>query len=363
MQPRYAAILWLFLACSPDDGLTASAETTSTTTATGTGVPTTGEPASTGDAASTGDSGTTGEPSTTGTTGGDPPPAQACDPGDTDTCNNLASSWASGTATCADDGTRWDVSGCQRAVSGSGDTRYGENVYPAQRDPERWGAARCSYEGDFYFEVSLSPSHSNVWQINLEGGGQCNSAETCADRKLAFVAPFLPSGNGFVAAAPDGTLGAAPGNQYAIAAIEGDANLVKANYCSNDLWTGSKDLSDFEVPFHDPRTDEIVTRPWHFNGRQNIRAMLEILRERYGFDDSSATLKVHLRGQSAGGVGASNNAWVVAQYAPNAAADHRIMVSSWHGYAAPDWDPGDYNLSKPDDFWFGGVVGTTGQEA
>lgn len=291
-----------------------------------------------------------------------------CEPGDTLDCAEVAAAFAPGAdARCAPSRTRWDVTACVPVHQATGD-HTAEVVYPAQRNRERWGNARCSYEGDFVFEVFLSPTPTDVWEINLEGGALCfldsdNPKGGCHDRELWKVAPYRTRTDPFVRYAPDGTVEHEdPFGEYSTRSITSTANVVYTNYCSNDLWTGTSVDDPVEITYLDPRTNTEVRRPWVFTGRLNVRAMLEILIERYGLDDQNPNLKVHFRGQSAGGVGVMNNAWVIHQYLPNAASDHRIMVSSWEGFTpSGDWDPTQYGLDNPDDFWPSGMVGVTGQ--
>lgn len=290
--------------------------------------------------------------------------AQVCDAGATRACDALAAAWQAGAdATCAADGTRWDTAACTPVDTG-GTARTSEVVYPAQRDPARWGDARCSYEGDFVFEVALAPTPTNVWQIVLEGGGQCSTDADCHDRDLWKVAPYRsPTPDApFVPFEPDGTIASLGLGEYTTPGIDDVANIVKANYCSSDGWTGTN-LTGTTITYDDPRTGQPVTRPWVFAGRPSVRAMLELLRERYGLDDSRPDLQIHLRGQSAGGIGVANNAWVLAEMLPRAAAAHRVLVSSWNGFIPPEWDPTQYPFEHVDDFWYGDAPGVTGRQA
>lgn len=291
-----------------------------------------------------------------------------CLPGETRDCNAVAAVWNAGaTAVCAPSGARWDVSACSVTAAGSATHRI-EVVYPRQRDPWRWQNARCNYEGDFVFDVRMNEVPTDTWEIVLEGGGQCFRDETddCRTRELWKVAPYKTTapGDPYEPYPPDATVSEGNATRtYSNDAIVRNANVVYTNYCSSDLWTGTNTDQPLVVTYHDPRTDTDVTRPWVFTGRYNVRAMLDVLVERYGLDDGDPALKVHFRGQSAGGVGVINNAWIVRQYLPHAASAHRVMVSSWQGFSPPDWDPRNYPFQNVDDFWAAGIPGATGRAA
>jgi len=294
--------------------------------------------------------------------------APICTPGEPRPCNDVAGVWDAGSdAVCAADGRRWDTTQCRAAVDGQPTTHRIETVYPRQRDPWRWKHARCNYEGDFVFEVYMNETPTNTWEIVLEGGGQCflDSMDDCGTRELWKVAPYKATTDPYEPYPPDGSLRSGNANrEYSIPGIVRNANVVYTNYCSSDLWTGTNVDETFEVTYRDPRTNTDVRKPWVFTGRHNVRAMLDTLVERYGLDDGDPNLQVHFRGQSAGGVGSINNAWVLERYLPNAAGSHRIMVSSWQGFAPPDWNPTWYSdFQNPNDFWVAGIPGLTGQGA
>ena len=103
-----------------------------------------------------------------------------------------------------------------------------------------------------------------------------------------------------------------------------DANHVWAQNCSSDLYSGN--TTDL-IP------NSASLTGWYFSGRHNIRAMLEILKQRYGLHDTAGT-RLLVIGQSAGGTGGVANADQFVAIAPKAAAkgDLRLVLEGmWHG--------------------------------
>src|SRR5687768_15910212 len=87
---------------------------------------------------------------------------EACDGGSI-ACATLGGSWSAGTAPCRTSCAGADVSMCTLRAPGSS-----EVVKPAQRDPTRWAQARCNDGTPFAFRISLAPTPSPVWVIQLE---------------------------------------------------------------------------------------------------------------------------------------------------------------------------------------------------
>jgi hypothetical protein len=267
-------------------------------------------------------------------------PACVCEAGASAACDSLGSSFTGGSARCHDDCTGYDVSACTADRSG----RRLEIVYPALRD-ERFADARCNDGTPFDFRVSLTGS--SRWIINFEGGGMCDGVLVPCARRLASSPGLFSSEND----PDDGTMAAFSGNDGSITSRDAvlnpafhDANVVIANYCSSDLWTGQQTVAlegdvDFDL---------------FFAGRLNARAMMEILQQRYGLEESDA-LEIIVTGGSAGGNGARNNADLFAEAFPEALADHRVMTITIAGFQGYDWrypgaGVGGTDLADPDAF-------------
>lgn len=246
-----------------------------------------------------------------------------CEAGDTLACSELAGAFTAGTATCRVDCSGYDVSACTADRSGG----RAEVVYPALRDP-RWADARCNDGTPFDFRVSLTGS--SRWIVSFEGGGMCDGVLVPCARRLASNPNLFSSES----EPEDGTLITFRGNEGSITSRDAelnpafaDANVVLANYCSSDLWTGQQTVAqagdiDFDL---------------FFAGRLNARAMMETLRAYYGMVEGD-DLEIIVTGGSAGGNGARNNADLFAEAFPAALADHRVMTITIAGFQGYDWD-------------------------
>jgi len=226
-------------------------------------------------------------------------------------CKNLGGSWEAGTAPELDG--VFDITSCQR-VSG----RNTEIVVPALRDT-KWEKARCNDGSPFLFEVNMAEDRSiNEWVILLQGGFLCNDDSNiapCSERSPALSTSLM---------APNDRSLISPSKRQGIFSLDSKLNPtfskmnhVFARYCSSDLWTGST----------------VETKPtsagnWYFSGRENVRAMIEILIERYGLDDKNPDTKVLFMGQSAGGIGAIANIDQLIEMLPNTAAGGRLKLAT-----------------------------------
>jgi len=244
---------------------------------------------------------------------------EACD-GDSTACTTLGGSWSAGTAPCRASCAGWDVSMC--TLQAPGDT---EVVEPAERDPTRWAQARCNDGTPFGFRLSLAPTPSPVWVIQLEGGGYCDDASMPCSERDARLTTTLP--------AQDRDIGALVtrgifSRDATVNPTFADANHVLAHYCSSDFWHGATT---------ELRPSAVSPGGWFYSGRANVRAMFEVLAQRYGLDDQDPALQVLFGGNSAGAVGAHFNSAFVEQTLPNARADGRLKLlldAPWF----LDWD-------------------------
>lgn len=191
-----------------------------------------------------------------------------------------------------------------------------EVVKPAERDA-RWAGARCNDGTAFAAYVRINPA-SPVWVISLEGGAFCDDdAVSCAQRLLddPQLTTTIPMA--------DGTLGPGPGrgilSRDPVANPDfAAANHVRAHYCSSDFWTGT-------TTSRRPTTGD-PGQGWFFSGRANVAALIEILKERYGLDDTRPGLRVLLAGDSAGAHGAHFTARMVTGRLPRTTAAGRIKL-------------------------------------
>jgi hypothetical protein len=272
-------------------------------------------------------SGATSDSGTTGSTDGG---AAICGDGVTDVgeacdggsiaCTALGGSWSAGTAPCRATCEGWDVSTCTLRAPGST-----EVVRPAERDPTRWAEARCNDGTPFALRISLAPTPSPVWVILLEGGGYCDDATMPCSEREARLITTLPAPDRAVA--PLTTQGIFSRDVARNPTFAG-ANHVLAHYCSSDFWHGATT---------ELRPSAVSPGGWYWSGRANVRALFEVLAQRYGLDDRDPALRVLFGGSSAGAVGAQLNSAFVAEALPNARAGGRLALlldAPWF----LDWD-------------------------
>ena len=283
-----------------------------------------------------------------------------CDPGQSESCAALAPSFASGTATCRDDRSGFDVSGCVLAER----PYNNELVKPAERDPARFADALANNAAPWSFELSLSRQPNDVWVIRLGGGGFCDDhVLSCVDRR--FLAQGIEAQDGADFKPKDydalrqrwveGPQGATP-NDVANPDFW-NANFAQFHYKSSDLWLGGS-LDAFDTSCRDEScvidgtgaaacanptaaNGQPCTGRWYRRGRINVRAGVEILIQRFGLDD--ATAKVLFVGTSAGSYGVLHNADTLAALLPKTAARGDLKVMADGAWAA-DWDDAGFRM-------------------
>jgi hypothetical protein len=261
---------------------------------------------------------------------------ELCDPGRPAACAELGGTWNDGMAACRDNCSGWDVSACVRV-----DPTQWETVEPAIRDPQ-WATARCNDGTPFDFNVQLAPQPSKVWVIHLAGGSGCNdlskpcSARIASEPELTTTSPQV-----------DRDLWAMPGATIVLRDTTfnptfATANYVRATYCSSDQWTGA--TTDRRPSSGDP------VAGWYFAGHTNVAALLAVVEERYGLDDSDPETEVLFSGSSAGGFGAHFNAAAIEAALPESALRRHVRLLIDAGWvfdwidpdpAPPDFFPGE----------------------
>lgn len=251
---------------------------------------------------------------------GDVDPDEICD-GETVDCNTLGAAWASGSASCKTTCGGWDTSACVADASGGF-----EIVKPAERDAQQFETARCNDGTAFSFTVSLAPTASSTWMIHLQGGGYCDDAtRTCATRETVLQTTLPFADRTFRPPEQHGILSRSASVNPTFAS----ANLVAAQYCSSDFWTGT--TTERRPTLGDP------TNGWYFSGRANVAALLAVLAQRYGLDDQNPSLELMWTGDSAGAHGAHFNFDQAARALPQTLAGERIWYLADAGWMI-DWD-------------------------
>lgn len=261
-------------------------------------------------------------------------------------CSELGGLWTGGEATARPGGNGYDVSNCVR----SHPMKHAEMVKPAERDAERWGEARCNDGTPFGFSLQLSPSgQSDEWLVYLEGGGFCDdNALPCSERGKRLSSTPPTDDRAQTEIKQTGIFNRNPSSNPDFY----DANIAFAYYCSSDGWSGGTT---------EKRPTQADPQGWYFSGHTNVRAMIEILIERYGLDDSDSRTRLLFAGSSAGGIGVEVNANVLAQLLPNAASHGRLKLLDDGGFITdfddPLYRPGDAEVSLRElivaayDFW------------
>lgn len=259
-------------------------------------------------------------------------PGEGCDQ-ETVACTTLARAWTGGDAACRADCSGFEVSACDRAM---GDAF--ELVEPATRDPGRFAAARCNDGSPFDFEVRLAAAPSSEWVIYLQGGVYCDDVSfSCAARSMNLVTSLPPADGTVRMTGHEGVLSRSP----AVNPAHATANHVYAHYCSSDFWAGATD---------ELRPSSGSAGGWYYSGHLNVRAMLAILRARFGLDDGDPSTRVLFGGGSAGAFGAHFNASEAEAALPSAAAAGRLLLFIDAGWMT-DWDDAMHRLgtsSLPD---------------
>jgi hypothetical protein len=202
-----------------------------------------------------------------------------------------------------------------------------EMVKPAERDPDRWGVARCNDGTPFGLGVRLSTTGSSEWVIVLQGGGFCDDYSTpCEGREVELTTTVdIPDGTRFPADV--GGMGNPDPTENPVLA---HANFAYAFYCSSDLWAGTS--LDRIASTGDP------ARGWYFSGRHHVRAALEVLAHAYGLEDADPETRVLFSGFSAGAFGAALNADQAVSILPASASSGRLLVMLDAGWFVEEWD-------------------------
>jgi hypothetical protein len=233
-----------------------------------------------------------------------------------------------------------DVKNSQHEAETFLDDYKGQVVKPAVRNPDKWMNARCNDGSPFAFKIEKPRkiNRTDNWVIYFKGGGMCDdNALSCAERSKG--APERVT-----------TLPENDGHEFQIISNLGifnhdpsinpefyNANKVYAHYCSSDLWSGSTNT-----------LHKTSAGKWYFSGRTNARAMFEILKDRFGLDDSNPNTKILLTGGSAGCIGADVNAEQAVEYFPQTAEAGRLKVVS-DGCFNPDYDNPAHRLADSND--------------
>jgi hypothetical protein len=165
----------------------------------------------------------------------------------------------------------------------------------------------------FFVRPASSPAAANRWVIQLQGGGECTTPDSCAKRWCSVDTNFGETQMTSDLAPPDGTR--ADGILNAIGALGepnpvGDWNHVFIHYCSSDQWSGAAGTIELDA------AHPVTGAPEHFriafDGAQILDAVIATLRKDGAavaslpdLDDADAVL---FAGASAGGAGVIENA-------------------------------------------------------
>jgi O-palmitoleoyl-L-serine hydrolase len=257
---------------------------------------------------------------------------EACDLATPTTCSDLGGTWSGGMATCRSDCMGWDVAACVRV-----DASRWETVEPAIRDP-LWAFARCNDGTPFDFDIQLAPQPSKTWVIHLAGGQMCDDlAKPCSERerRLTTTSPGVDRAMSSMSSMSSGGIFSRSATANPTFAT---ANLVRATYCSSDLWAGST------IERRPSSGDPI--NGWYFSGHANVAAMLDVIKQRYGLDDDDPDTEVLFAGSSAGALGAHFNAALAEAAFPGSATRRQLRLlidAGWMFYwVDPDPAPPDY---------------------
>ena len=200
-------------------------------------------------------------------------------------------------------------------------------IRPAERDPERWGQARCNDGSATSVAVNNPVGGSKDWVIRVAGGYYCDETSLpCSKRPKRFTTGIGVRGE----VLGDGAdwPGHATGMFMRDAQVNPDfagANHALLHYCSSDLWLG-------ENP--DKQPNSASQDGWYFTGRINFRAGIEAL-ELAGMDRSDPQTRVLLVGQSSGGIGLANNLHLVTELFPKQVEADGVKVIIDGGWIPP----------------------------
>lgn len=205
-------------------------------------------------------------------------------------------------------------------------------IRPGERDPERWGGARCNDGRATSVAISRPAELSDQWVIRIAGGFFCDERTLpCSDREERHRTPLAVRGK----VLSDGEIfrGAQAGLFSRDPVRNPDlhgANQVLLHYCSSDLWLG-------EDPERQPNSGS--AEGWYFTGRSNFRAGIEVL-------DLEPEAAVLIVAQSSGGIGLSNNLHLVRElFAPQIERGRLDVV--FEGAWVPDLEMRDeYRIAR-----------------
>jgi hypothetical protein len=210
----------------------------------------------------------------------------------------------------------------------------------------------------FYFRPASVAAMSDRWVIQLQGGGGCNTPDSCAQRWCSVDTNFGAQGMTNTLSPPvgirgDGILqqGGAAGQPNPV----GTWNHVFVRYCSSDSWTGT--AGPIDVDGHHPITGEPVRYRIAFSGSLILDAVLATLRRdgaappTYTLGGGSEPLAdlddavgVLLAGGSGGGAGVTENVDRVRELlrAQNPAIETMGVIDS---YFSPDLEGLDFSTT------------------
>ncbi|WP_170228831.1 pectin acetylesterase-family hydrolase [Polyangium fumosum] len=172
---------------------------------------------------------------------------------------------------------------------------------------------------------------STKWLIWLEGGGNCYDSATCAQR-------WNSSGNKLMSSKQlttrfaQGTLEFPSRGVFSVDPNENptfhDANVVRLNYCSSDVWSGDRAA--------DPAAADVTdVKHWHFRGRAIIQA---VFRELMLHENLPAATDIVYAGGSAGAGGVHFTVDDVQAQMP-AGARFMGMPDAGFRFDHPSYDP------------------------
>ncbi len=194
-----------------------------------------------------------------------------------------------------------------------------EVVKPAERDPDRWGTARCNDGTPFAY--TWRRGTEPTWVVQLSGGFFCDDERApCADRRPRLTTTVSDTDGAAVHARGAGVLSPDPSVNPTFAS----AHHVDAHYCSSDLWFG--DSVERRPTTGDPELG------WYFSGRENVKVLADALVRLHGLDDGDERTRVLVVGSSAGGAGVAGNLETFTAALPRTAAAGRLKVvldGSW----------------------------------
>src|SRR5262245_26956367 len=130
----------------------------------------------------------------------------------------------------------------------------------------------------FYVRRYADDAYSNHWHIHLQGGGNCTTAQSCADRWCSVDTNFGAKQMSTTGTPPRirarGIFDRSSRNSFRL------WNHVLVYYCSSDSWTGQ--ASDVAVVADDPATGVSTAYRIHFRGATIVDAVRDQLRRDCG---------------------------------------------------------------------------------